>query len=205
MQHKESLSAYMDGDNVSGGFTETLCQDEALQKKWVSYHLARSVMRGEDILLGADFSAKMEALIENETIEKAPAQSEKPRGLLLTLKRWSMPLMQAGIAASVCLMAVFGVNYLKSGDEVAQQLEQPILQTLPLASSIQTVSYNTPTKEQPSAEQLEDQQRRLNVLIQNHELQRRTMNSQVTPTEEEKAKAQTSAVETQTPQTVDEK
>lgn len=195
MQHKESLSAYMDGDNVNREFTDTLCQDEALQQKWASYHTIRSVMRGEEHLLGSDFSTKMAALIENEEIEKAP-QSTQKRGLVLRLKRWGVPLMQAGIAASVCFIAVLGVNYLKTGDEIASA-DQPVLQTLPLAGTIQQVSYNAPAKEQPTAQQLEDQQRRINVLIQNRELQRRTMTNKVTLTEEEKAKAQMSAVETQ--------
>lgn len=193
MQQRENLSAYMDGHNVNGEFTDTLCNSPELQQKWANYHAIRSVMRGEELLLGADFSAKMADLIENEQIEKAEAQPEK-RGLLLKLKSWSTPLMQAGIAASVCLVAVFGVNMMNANQDVAQA-EQPVLQTLPFSNSVEAVSYNAPAKEQPTVEQLESQQQRINALLQNHELQRRTAVGQVTLSAEEKQKSQTSATQ----------
>lgn len=171
MQHKEALSAYMDGYNINGEFTDTLCQSGELKQTWENYHTIRSVMRNEALLLGNDFSAKMEMLLENEQIEQV-TQSEK-RGILLKLKKWSTVLIQAGIAASVCLIAVIGVNVMQgSADEVAQT-EQPVLQTLPFSNSVQQVSYNVPEKEQPTAEQLEYQQHRINALLQNHELQLR--------------------------------
>ncbi|MGX2949500.1 sigma-E factor negative regulatory protein [Ursidibacter sp. B-7004-1] len=194
MQQRETLSAYIDGHNVNGEFTDTLCKSEELQQKWANYHTIRSVMRGEDILLGNDFSAKMEALLENEEIEKT-TESAKPKGLLLKLKRWGTPLMQAGVAASVCLMAVIGVNTFNDGEEVATT-EQPALQTLPFTNSVQQVSYNAPAKDQPTEQQLEYQQRRINALLQNHELQRRTSAGAVVLSEEEKSKAQTSSTET---------
>lgn len=193
MQQRENLSAYMDGHNVNGEFTDTLCNSPELQQKWANYHAIRSVMRGEELLLGADFSAKMADLIENEKIEKAEAQPEK-RGLLLKLKSWSTPLMQAGIAASVCLVAVFGVNMMNANQDVAQA-EQPVLQTLPFSNSVEAVSYNAPAKEQPTVEQLESQQQRINALLQNHELQRRTAVGQVGLSAEEKQKSQTSATQ----------
>lgn len=191
MQQRETLSAYMDGHNVNGEFTDTLCNSPELQQKWASYHTIRNVMRGEEVILGADFSAKMAALIEEEEIERTPAEK---RGLLLQLKRWSTPIMQAGIAASVCLVAVLGVNMMNAKDDVAQ-VEQPVLQTLPFSNSVQPVSYNSPAKTQPTAEQLENQQQRINSLLQNHELQRRTVNGQVTLSEEEKQKEQTSSTD----------
>ncbi|MDH2998141.1 transcriptional regulator [Pasteurellaceae bacterium LFhippo2] len=193
MQQKETLSAYMDGHNVNGEFTDTLCNSAELKQTWANYHAIRSVMRGEEMLLGNDFSAKMEALLENEEIEKAQPAEQK-RGLVLKLKRWGTPLMQAGIAASVCLVAVLGVNMFNATDEVAQA-EQPVLQTLPFSNSAQQVSYNAPAKVQPTAEQLEHQQRRINELLQNHELQRRTNVGAVIQSEAEKVKAQTSAVQ----------
>ncbi len=192
MQHKENLSAYMDGQDVNAEFTKILCESDALQQQWARYHTVRDVMRGEAPLLGADFSAKMAALIENEEIGQA--RESQPRGQLIKLKRWATPLLQAGVAASVCLIAVLGVNTFNSNSETAQT-EQPVLQTLPFSNSVQQVSYNAPQKEQPTAEQLENQQRRINSILQNYELQRRTATGAVAPSEAEKAKAQTSAVE----------
>lgn len=197
MQNRETLSAYMDGHNVNGEFTETVCTSSELQQKWASYHTIRSVMRGEEQILGADFSAKMAALLEDEVIEAAQPTVEK-KGSLLKLKRWSTPIMQAGIAASVCLVAVLGVNIVNSNNEVAQ-VEQPVLQTLPFSNSVQQVSYNAPAKEQPTAEQLEYQQRRINALLQNHELQRRTNVGAVVLSETEKEKSQISSVKENSP------
>lgn len=197
MQNRETLSAYMDGHNVNGEFTETVCTSSELQQKWASYHTIRSVMRGEEQILGADFSAKMAALLEDEVIEAVQPTVEK-KGLLLKLKRWSTPIMQAGIAASVCLVAVLGVNIVNSNNEVAQ-VEQPMLQTLPFSNSVQQVSYNAPAKEQPTAEQLEYQQRRINALLQNHELQRRTNVGAVVLSEAEKEKSQISSVKENPP------
>lgn len=189
-QH-EYLSAYMDGQDVDKEFLETLTNSPELQQKWASYHTIRSVMQGDEVILGADFSAKMEALLENEEIE-SQGSSEKLRGLLLKLKRWSTPLLQAGVAASVCLVAVFGVNSFNANEEVAQT--QPVLQTLPFSNSVEAVSYNAPEKDQPTAEQLELQQRKINALLENHELQRRTNTVQgVTLSEEEKQKSRTSS------------
>lgn len=201
MQNRETLSAYMDGHNINGEFTDTLCEDAELQQKWANYHTIRSVMRGEAPLLGADFSTKMATLLENEVIGPVTDSPKvEKRGMLLKLKGWGTPLMQAGIAASVCLVAVLGVNLMQSESEVAQA-EQPVLQTLPFSNSVQQVSYNAPAKEQPTAAQLEDQQRRINALLQNHELQRRTATNSTTNlstivlSEVEKAKAQTSATQ----------
>lgn len=196
MQQRESLSAYMDGQKVEAGFADTLANSPELKQKWASYHTIRSVMQGEDVLLGNDFSAKMAALIENEEIEK---QSEnKPRGLLIQFKRWNTPLMQAGIAASVCFVAVLGFNMMNTSNEVAQV--EPALQTLPFSNSVQPVSYNAPAKDLATVEKLEQQQRRIDELLQNHELQRRTNANNangVILNEEEKAKARTSSVNTE--------
>lgn len=189
-QH-EYLSAYMDEQDVDKEFVETLTNSPELQQKWASYHTIRNVMQGDEIILGADFSAKMKALLENEEIE-SQANVEKPKGLLLKLKRWGTPLLQAGVAASVCLVAVFSVNSFNANNEVAQT--QPVLQTLPFSNSVEAVSYNAPAKDQPTAEQLELQQRKINALLENHELQRRTNTVQgVTLSEEEKQKAKTSS------------
>lgn len=49
----------------------------------------------------------------------------------------------------------------------------PALQTLPFTQSVQEVSYNVSHKNVPSKEQLEQQNKRLNEILQNYQLQRR--------------------------------
>ncbi|MDH2925338.1 RseA-like anti sigma(E) protein [Nicoletella semolina] len=177
MQSKEELSSYIDGHNVDPVFSETLCSSIELQQKWQNYHIIRSVIRGEELLLGADFSAKMAALLDNEQIERAVVPASDPlvntkssRDKILKLKRWTMPVMQMGIAASVCFVAVFGVNSFYSENEIAQVVEssQPTLQTLPFSNSIQPVSYNTENRDFISSQQLVHQQYRINRLLQDY-------------------------------------
>ncbi|WP_150538425.1 sigma-E factor negative regulatory protein [Actinobacillus vicugnae] len=198
MQQRETLSAFMDGHDVDEAFINELCNDPELKQKWASYHAISSVMHGDEIILGDDFSAKMEALLENEEIESSSVASTEPqaqpKGMLLKLKRWGAPLMQAGIAASVCLVAVLGVNMMGATSDVAQA-DQPVLQTQPFSDSVQPVSYNAPEKDVPTAAQLEQQQTRIKVLLQASELQRNANAATVTLTEEQKVKAQTSSVE----------
>lgn len=198
MQQTEKLSAYMDGYDVEGKFTETLCNDTKLQQKWANYHCIRQVMRAEEALLPADFSEKMAKLIEDEEIESTQPQIAQSSKGMLKLHRWRTAFQQMAIAASVCLIAVVGVNMLNTQEEVAQ-VEQPALQTLPFSNAIQPVSYNSPSKVQPSEAQLEYQQRRINALLQNHELQRRTINEQFGGNEGEKQQSQTSATEIPAP------
>ena len=82
---------------------------------------------------------------------------------------------------------------MNSTDEVAQT--EPALQTMPFSNAVQAVSYNAPSKDLVTPEKLEQQQRRLDSLLQNYEIQRRTQN--VTLTDEEKAKTQTSSTTTE--------
>lgn len=198
MQQRETLSAFIDGHNVDDSFIDELCNDPELKQKWASYHAISSVMHGDEIILGDDFSARMEALLENEEIEspssKIVDEQVQLKGILLKLKHWGTPIMQAGIAASVCLVAVLGVNMMGTDSEVVQA-DQPVLQTQPFSDSVQPVSYNAPEKDVPTAAQLERQQDKINSLLQTNELRRRANAGSVTLTEEQKAKAQTSSVE----------
>lgn len=192
MQQRESLSAFMDGHKVDDAFIDQLCNDPTLKQQWANYHTIRNVMHGDELILGDDFSAKMEALLENEEMDAPSIQAEnveKPKGMLLKLKRWGTPLMQAGIAASVCLVAVLGVNIMNTQDEIAQ-VEQPVLKTQPLSGSLQPVSYNAPIKDLATQENLEQQQQRINSLLQTYSLSNQPLTGSLGLSEEAKIKAQ---------------
>ncbi|WP_026313221.1 sigma-E factor negative regulatory protein [Actinobacillus capsulatus] len=192
MQQRENLSAFMDGHSVDEEFINELCKDPELKQKWASYHAISSVMHGDEIILGDDFSAKMEALLENEEMESlslmVASEQPQPKGMLLKLKRWGTPLMQIGIAASVCLVAVLGVNMMGTDNDIAQA-DQPVLQTQPFSDSVQPVSYNAPEKDAPTVAQLEQQQNKINSLLHSNKLQYRSK------PEDQKEKAQTSSVD----------
>ena len=178
---KELLSAYMDGEQVNPTFTEQLCQDAELQESWEDFHTIRSIMRKEsNIVLGADFTAKMESLIATEEIQVPNAMTSQPLPqevenvpFMKKLKAWFMPITQVAVAASVCLVAVLGVQSFNAKSTVQSAVDAPVLQTLPFNNGVQEVSYNAPSKDVMTAEQLEQKNKRIGAMLQSYELQRR--------------------------------
>ena len=178
---KELLSAYMDGEQVNPTFTEQLCQDAELQESWEDFHTIRSIMRQEsNVVLGADFTAKMESLIATEEIQVSNAMTSQPlpqevenAPFMQKLKAWFMPITQVAVAASVCLVAVLGVQSFNAKSTVQSAVDAPVLQTLPFNNGVQEVSYNAPSKDVMTAEQLEQKNKRIGAMLQSYELQRR--------------------------------
>lgn len=178
---KELLSAYMDGEQVNPTFTEQLCQDAELQESWEDFHTIRSIMRKEsNVVLGADFTTKMESLIATEEIQVSNAMTSQPlpqevenAPFMQKLKAWFMPITQVAVAASVCLVAVLGVQSFNSKSTVQSAVDAPVLQTLPFNNGVQEVSYNAPSKDVMTAEQLEQKNKRIGAMLQSYELQRR--------------------------------
>ena len=178
---KELLSAYMDGEQVNPTFTEQLCQDAELQESLEDFHTIRSIMRKEsNVVLGADFTAKMESLIATEEIQVPNAMTSQPlpqevenAPFMQKLKAWLMPITQVAVAASVCLVAVLGVQSFNAKSTVQSAVDAPVLQTLPFNNGVQEVSYNAPSKDVMTAEQLEQKNKRIGAMLQSYELQRR--------------------------------
>ena len=77
------------------------------------------------------------------------------------------------MAAGVCLVAVIGVQSYNAKTDATQASDTPVLQTLPFNNSVQEVSYNAPTKDVVTSEQVEQKNRRIGAMLQNYELQRR--------------------------------
>ena len=178
---KELLSAYIDGEQVNHELTEKLCQDAELQESWEDFHTIRSIMRQEsNVVLGADFTAKMESLIATEEIQVPNAMTSQPlpqevenTPFMQKLKAWFMPITQVAVAASVCLVAVLGVQSFNAKSTVQSAVDAPVLQTLPFNNGVQEVSYNAPSKDVMTAEQLEQKNKRIGAMLQSYELQRR--------------------------------
>ncbi|HHF6569903.1 TPA: RseA family anti-sigma factor [Haemophilus influenzae] len=179
---KEQLSAYMDGEQVKTDLTDALLRDEELQASWHSFHTVRSVMRKESaVFLGGDFTAKMADLIELEDVKKvdviAVSQPEPEdahnSAFMQKLKAFFAPMTQVAVAAGVCLVAVLGVQSFNSKNEASNLPEVPVLQTLPFNNAVQEVSYNAPSKDTLTSDQLEKKSRRIGAMLQNYELQRR--------------------------------
>ena len=176
---KELLSAYIDGEQVNYELTEKLCQNAELQESWANFHTIRSVMRQEtNVFLGADFTAKMESLIAAEEIQAAEVTESQPlpqevenSPLMQKLKAWFMPMTQVAVAAGVCLVAVLGVQSFNAKSTVQNAADTPVLQTLPFNNGVQEVSYNAPSKDVITTEQLEQKNKRIGAMLhlgQNH-------------------------------------
>ena len=88
------------------------------------------------------------------------------------LKAFFAPMTQIAVAAGVCLVAVVGVQSFNA-KSTSVTPENPVLQTLPFNNSVQEVSYNAPTKDVATSEQVEQKNRRIGTMLQNYELQRR--------------------------------
>ena len=89
------------------------------------------------------------------------------------LKAFFAPMTQVAVAAGVCLVAVLGVQSFNSKNEASNLPEAPVLQTLPFNNAVQEVSYNVPSKDTLTSDQLEKKSRRIGAMLQNYELQRR--------------------------------
>ncbi|KOE68402.1 sigma-E factor negative regulatory protein [Aggregatibacter actinomycetemcomitans] len=178
---KELLSAYIDGEQVSSELTEQLCQDAELQESWANFHTIRAVMRQEtNVFLSADFTAKMESLIAEEeiviaqpTVSQPLPQEVESSPFMQKLKSWFAPITQVAVAASVCLVAVLGVQSLNSKSAVQNTPDTPVLQTLPFNNGVQEVSYNAPSKDVITTEQLEQKNKRIGAMLQSYEFKRR--------------------------------
>ena len=89
------------------------------------------------------------------------------------MKSLFVPMTQFAVAAGVCLVAVIGVQSYNAKTDATQASDTPVLQTLPFNNSVQEVSYNAPTKDVVTSEQVEQKNRRIGAMLQNYELQRR--------------------------------
>ncbi|QLB12235.1 RseA-like anti sigma(E) protein [Bisgaardia hudsonensis] len=184
---KELLSAYIDGEQVSNKLTEELCQDAELQRSWANYHLIGSILRQEsNVLLGEDFSAKMEKLIAEEETKVVTSIISQPRPeeivpvpLLQKLRHLFMPVTQVAVAAGVCFFAILGVQTLNLAHNDKDISDIPVLQTLPFNSSVQEVSYNVPSQEVVTSEQIEKKNKRIGAMLQNYELQKRIYSNEL--------------------------
>lgn len=190
MADKELLSALMDGDTVDNALITKLEQDLESQEIWQNYHLISDVMRGEgpktaNWNIAESVSAALEAEsahIKEPEVNTAPVplieSQPTPRQAKRHLPAWLGQLGQVGIAACVSMAVIFGVQqYGSNGNEVKPTDPFPVLQTVPLAGSVEPVSLTRDsvpaTSNTLSESQKEQQRRRITSMLQDYELQLR--------------------------------
>lgn len=183
---KEQLSALMDGETLDNELMSALSKDVVLQKDWESYHLIRDTLRGDvPQLLDFDISARVMAAIENEPAknithlisEEQPVPAQvAAMPFWAKLRPWAAQITQVGLAACVSLAVIVGVQqYNKPAD--VQSPDSPVFNTLPMMGQASPVSLGVPADNASTQlnanQQVQDQRRRVNALLQDYELQRR--------------------------------
>jgi len=184
---KEQLSALMDGETLDNEAISALSKDVVLQKNWESYHLIRDTLRGDvPQLLDFDISARVMAAIENEPAQKVTpliveAQPKPEQAAVMPfwakVRPWAAQITQVGVAACVSLAVIVGVQ-LYNKPVVGQSSDAPVFNTLPMMGQASPVSLGVPadnanTNNSNANQQVQDQRRRVNALLQDYELQRR--------------------------------
>lgn len=184
---KEKLSALMDGETLDNELLSALSKDANLQKSWESYHLIRDTMRGDvGEFLHFDISARVAAAIEQEPARKvteliAEAQPTPSRWEKMPFWRkarpWASQLTQIGVAACVSLAVIVGVqHYNQPADSNTSASEAPVFNTLPMMGKASPVSLGVPSDAfdtNSANQQVQEQRRRVNAMLQDYELQRR--------------------------------
>ncbi|WP_075181538.1 anti-sigma-E factor RseA [Pantoea sp. 1.19] len=183
---KEQLSALMDGESLDNALLADLSQDATLQRSWESYHLIRDTLRGDlGPVIHVDIASRVAAAIEREPTpsvtplmaESQPAPSRRQQmPFWQKVRPWAAQMTQVGVAACVSLAVIVGVQqYNASGAEAGtQQSEMPVLNTLPINGKASPVSLGVPAESWNNApQQVQEQRRRVNAMLQDYELQRR--------------------------------
>jgi sigma-E factor negative regulatory protein RseA len=135
-----------------------LGRDHDACDRWERYHLISDVMQGHlPVALDTGFAARIRQAIEAEPL---------PRPLARPLPAWYKPVTGFGLAASVALMALFGLK-LNQTDTLRPPVPfaatTPTLSSPPVSLPIQTVAAIRPAD--PIGEPVEA---RLNSYLVNH-------------------------------------
>ncbi|MGV3347046.1 anti-sigma-E factor RseA [Enterobacteriaceae bacterium LUAb1] len=183
---KEKLSALIDGELLDNELISQLYQDSKLQQRWESYHLIRDTLRGDvDNVLHVNIAARVADALQQESVHGVvplitESQPLPSRGLRMLfggrIRPWITQAAQAGVAACVSLVVIMGVQqYNRSSvQDSAPFSDSPVINTLPINGKASPVSLGGPVESADNIpQQLQEQRRRINVLLQDYELQRR--------------------------------
>jgi sigma-E factor negative regulatory protein RseA len=90
---------------------------------------------------------------------------------------WAAQLTQVGVAACVSLAVIVGVQHYNQPEGSATQTsDSPVFNTMPMMGKASPVSLGVPSDAfdtNSSNQQVQDQRRRVNAMLQDYELQRR--------------------------------
>ncbi|WP_087023941.1 RseA family anti-sigma factor [Thaumasiovibrio subtropicus] len=187
MTDNERLSALIDGEYQDDSLLDRVANDPQQSSVWQDYHLIGDVMRGDapqttqwDI--AANVAAALDAEPAHQPAPVVPIESQpQPDVVRHTMPSWLRNFGQIATAACVSLAVIVGVQQYNGGSEdlvAAPPAAVPVLETVPFTGAAQPVSLDTrpqfeTVQAAPSEEQLMEQRRRINAMLQDYELQLR--------------------------------
>lgn len=182
---KEKLSALMDGEALDSELLSSLSSDKKLQESWQSYHLIRDSMRGDmGTVVHLDIADRVAAALANEPAKLVPGATKESQPLPQTWEKmpfwhkvrpWASQLTQVGVAACVSLAVIVGVQHYGQSDVTGASPETPAFNTLPMMGKASPVSFGVPNEGSTASgsQNMQDQRKRVNAILQDYELQRR--------------------------------
>ncbi|CAI1159599.1 MULTISPECIES: anti-sigma-E factor RseA [Serratia] len=190
---KEKLSALMDGESLDSELLSSLSKDRALQQSWQSYHLIRDTLRGDiGQVMHFDIADRVAAALEKEPARLVPSAVPESQPQPHTWQKmpfwdkvrpWASQITQIGMAACVSLAVIVGVQQYNQPAEQSAAAESPAFTTLPIMGQASPVSLGVPADSFSTGsgqqQQVQEQRKRINAMLQDYELQRRLHSDQL--------------------------
>lgn len=188
---REKLSAMMDGEVLDVELIKAISRDSTLQKRWESYHLIRDTLRNETPdVLNFDIAGKVAAALENEVVQINPQVVVESQPEPATwngmpfwqkIRPWASQITQIGVAACVSLAVIVGVQQYNQSNSIDSVIDEPVFNTIPAGTGA-PVSLNIADGQffgnEQQMQQVEQQNQRINSMLQQYEIERRSMLNQ---------------------------
>jgi sigma-E factor negative regulatory protein RseA len=185
-QEFEKISAMVDGECDNVAQTAANIDDPILQQKWKSYHLTRDLLRNDmSCDLHFDVSEKVAAALQDELSIVAPKRTWKELPIVSAVIPIFKQSSQLAMAASVTALVIFTYQTYQQ-----PEISQPFSTAPPVIGpqgGLSPVSLQqTRSVEQDRMQQLLEQRRQINALIEDHQRQlKRKQTPDVAPAQEE--------------------
>ncbi|HBO24927.1 MULTISPECIES: anti-sigma-E factor RseA [unclassified Providencia] len=189
---REKLSAMMDGEALDLELINAITCDSTLKQRWESYHLIRDTLRNDTSdVIHLDIASKVAAALESEAVRINPQVVVESQPEPATwgsfpfwnkIRPWASQITQIGVAACVSLAVIVGVQQYNQSNSVDSVIDEPVFNTIPVGSGA-PVSLNISDSQlfgnEQQIQQVEQQNQRINAMLQQYELERRsTLNQQ---------------------------
>lgn len=188
---REKLSAMMDGEALDLELVNAISCDSTLKQRWESYHLIRDTLRNDTgDVMHFDIASKVAAALENEAVRINPqvvVESQPEPATWGTfpfwgkIRPWASQITQIGVAACVSLAVIVGVQQYNQSNAVDSTVDEPMFNTIPVGSGAPVslnISDNQLFGNEQQLQQVEQQNQRINAMLQQYEIERRSMLNQ---------------------------